>query len=183
MAASATAQILTATGDEKSAIFFMNQTTALAGSTPTLMRIIDRQNEGLAYGIPGSLKNLVQTLPPESQFWAAFTGGSARLPVPDSSNLGNLNSLLQTVAGGTLAADLRQGLNARAVVTYGSDAEAKQTSESLRGLLTIGRTAASKKPDLVRVFDTIHVSQNQRSVELSVDAPQDLVDRVVSTFK
>jgi hypothetical protein len=169
-------------GDENSSIFFMNQTTALAGSTPALMRIINRQNGGLSYGIPGSLMALVRTLPPDSQFWAVFIGNTARLPVPDSSNLGNLNSLLRTVASGTLAADLRQGLNARAVVTCVSDADAKQTSDSLQGLLTIGRAASSKKPDVVRAFDTIHVSQNQRNVELSADVPQDLVDRVVNTF-
>ncbi len=170
-------------GNENSSIFFMNQTTALSGSTPVLMRIIDRQNGGLSYGIPAALMTLVRTLPQDSQFWAVFLGNTARLPVADSSNLGNLNSLLQTVASGTLSANLRQGLNARAVVTYGTDAEAKQTSDSLRGLLAIGRTASSKKPDVARVFDTIRVSVNQREVELAVNVPQDLVDRVVGTFK
>jgi hypothetical protein len=169
-------------GDDNSSIFFMNQSTALAGSTPALMRIIDRQNGGLSYGIPGSLMDLVRTLPRDSQFWAVFTGNTARLPVPDSSNLGNLNSLLRTVASGTLAADFRQGLNARAVVACVSDADAKQMAGSLQGLLSIARATASKKPDAVRAFDTIHVGQNQRNVELSADVPQDLVDRVVKTF-
>jgi hypothetical protein len=173
----------TLVGDDKSSIFFMNQTTALAGSTPGLMRIIDRQNEHISYGIPGSLTTLLQTIPPESQFWAVFLGNAARLPVPESSNLANLNNLIRTVSSGTLAADLRNGLDARAIVTCNSDADAKQTADSLQGLLNIARAASSRRPDLARTFDTIHVGLAQRKVELTAKVPRDQVDRVVRTFQ
>jgi hypothetical protein len=170
-------------GDEKSAIFFMNPTTALAGGTPVLMRIIDRQNEHLSYGIPASLMALLRTIPPDSQFWAVFLGNGARIPVPESSNLANLNNLIRTVSSGTFAVDLRNGLDARAVVMCDSDADAKQTAESLQGLLNIARAASSRRPDMVKTFDTIHVALAQRKVELSANVPQDLVDRVVNTFR
>jgi hypothetical protein len=170
-------------GDEKSAIFFMNQTTALAGATPVLMRIIDRQNEHLSYGIPSSLMTLLRTIPGDSQFWAVFLGNGARIPVPESSNLANLNNLVRTVSSGTLAVDLRNGLDARAVVMCDSDADAKQTADSLQGLLNIARAASSRRPDMAKTFNTIHVVLTQRKVELAATVPQDLVDRVVNTFR
>ncbi len=170
-------------GDDKSSIFFMNQTTALAGSTPVLRGIIDRQNDHMSHGIRDPLMTLVRTLPADSQFWAVFLGNAARVPVPESSNLANLNNLIRTASSGTLAADLRNGLNARAVVTCNSDADAKQTTDSLQGLLNIARAASSRRPDVAKTFEKIHVTLDQRKVELSANVPQDLVDRVVSTFR
>jgi hypothetical protein len=170
-------------GRGNSSIFFVDQTIAVAGATPVLMRIIDRRSERLSYGIPASLVTLMRTFPPESQFWAVFLGSAAKLPVPESSNLANLNTLMRTVSSGTFAADLRNGLVARAVVTSDSDADARQTADSLRGLLSIARAASSRKPEMVKAFDTIHVALDRRRVDVSADVPQELVDRVVQTFR
>jgi hypothetical protein len=172
-------------GDERTSTFFMNQTTALSGSTASLKRIIDRQNSsaGERHGIPDTLLPLVERLPADTQFWAVFTGRGVALPVPDSSNLGNVNSVLRTVSSGTLAADLRSGLDARALVTCTSNADAKQMSDALQGLLAIARATSVKKPDLVRALDTIHVSLAQRDVSVTANVPQELVDRVVAAFR
>lgn len=170
-------------GDDHTSTFFMNQTTALSGSTQLIKRVIDRQNTGGGeHGIPESLRPLVSAIPPESQFWAAFTGSDARLPVPDSSNLGNVNSILRSVASGNLAADLRGGLNLRAAATARTEGDARHIGDSLKAILAIGRSASSRKPDLIRALDTIQVTQTAREVTVSANVPQDLVDRIVDVF-
>ena len=68
-------------------------------------------------------------------------------------------------------------------LTCDSDADAKQTADSLQGLLNLARAASSRRPEMTKTFDTIHVVVDQRKVELSANVPQDLVDRVVSTSR
>jgi hypothetical protein len=169
-------------GDEHSAVFFMNQTTALAGSTAALKRIVDAQNAGGDHGIPTGLLPLVRTIPPGAQFWAAFSSPKIGLPVPNESNLGNVNTILRTVGNGTFYADLAGGLKARALLNFASDEQAKQMTDSIRALLALGRAASAKKPELLRAYDQIHLSQPPRSLEVSADVPQELVDRLVEAL-
>ena len=49
-------------GDERRSVFFMNSSTALAGSTPVLKSIIDNRDSS-KLGIPETLKPLVQAVP------------------------------------------------------------------------------------------------------------------------
>lgn len=169
-------------GDEHSSVFFMNQTTALAGSTPALKRILDAQNSGGAHGIPPALVPLVRAIPPFAQFWATFSSPQLALPVPNESNLGNVNTVLRSAANGTFYADVSHGLKARASLNFASDEQANQMMDSIRALLALGKAASNRKPDLIRAYDQIHVSNPPQSVDVTADVSQDLVDRLIEAF-
>ena len=166
-------------GDQRTAVFFMNSKTALAGSTPVLHQIID----GGSLGIPKTLQPLLASLPAGDQFWAVFNGSAIRLPVPDESNLGNLNRLARAVQTGAVGADLRSGLSLQAHGTCATDASAKQIRDTLKGFIGLGRLSTpDSQPDLLKAYDAIQVEQQGPLVNIAADIPQEIVDRFLTTF-
>jgi hypothetical protein len=169
-------------GDQRTAVFFMNSEIALAGSTPVLHEIIDARDRG-SLGIPKMLQPLLASLPNRDQFWTVFNGSAIRLPVPDESNLGNINHLARAVQTGAVGADLSSGLSLHAHATCATDASAKQIHDTLKGFIGLGRLSTpDSQPELLKVYDAIQVQQQDRLVNISADIPQDMVDRFVTTF-
>ena len=169
-------------GDQRTSVFFMNSGTALAGSTPALHGIIDARDRG-SLGIPKALQPLLASLPDGDQFWTVFIGSAIRLPVPDESNLGNINHLARAVQTGAVGADLRSGLSLHAHGTCATDAAAKQIRDTLKGLIGLGRLSTpDSQPELLKAYDAIQVEQQGPVVNISADIPQEIVDRFVATF-
>jgi len=84
----------------------------------------------------------------------------------------------------TAWADLRSGLQLSASGLCRTDQDARTLSDALRGLVGLGRLSAPpEQPDLLRVYDAIQVDQQQRSLRLSVNLPQDLLDKAVAAFQ
>ena len=125
-------------GDEKNSLFFMNSSTALAGSTSVLKSIIDNRDKS-GSGIPGPLVPLVNSIPSDSQFWAVFKGSAIKLPFPEDSNIGNINQFIRSIESGRFSADLRKGFEFQATGNCTSDAGAKQIHDTLKGLIGVGR--------------------------------------------
>lgn len=169
-------------GDERNSVFFMNSSTAVAGSTPVVRSIIDNRDRAGA-GIPAGLQPQVNALPAASQFWAVFSGSAITLPFADDSNLGNLNQIVRSIDNGRFSADLRNGFDFQASGACNSDASAKQIHDTLRGLIGIGRLSTPEnQPELLRVYDGIHVTQQGRVVTIAANIPQDVVDKFVNTY-
>ncbi len=169
-------------GDEKSAVFFMNSSTALAGSTSTLKSIIDNQDSS-KLGIPETLQPLVRAVPTTAQFWAVVNGAGVKLPFPEGSNLGNVNQMVRSVQNGYFSADLRTGFDFQAVGTCDTDQAAKQIHDMLKGLVGIGRlTTPENRPEMLKMYDSINVKQEGRVVNVAANVPQDVVDQFVGTF-
>jgi hypothetical protein len=165
--------------DKKGGLAFLEDGTALSGS-PGLIETVTRR--AAKPTMPEALAIPMQDVGGDAQFWAVFTGGAARLPVPDSSNLGNVNTILRTVSTGSFTADLSRGLNARARVLCAAESDARNMGDALKALLAIGKAASSKKPDLARAYESIRVTVEGRRVSASADAPQELVERLVQAF-
>jgi hypothetical protein len=169
-------------GDERSAVFFMTPSTALAGSTPVLKTIIDNRDHSGA-GVPASLQPLVNAVPSDAQFWAAFNGVLVNMPFPETSNLGNINIMIRSLQSGWVSADLRPGLALKAVGNCASDSGAKQIHDALRGLVGLGRLSTpDNRPDLLRAYDDIRIDQQGKQVNVTVNVPQDLVDKVLDAL-
>jgi hypothetical protein len=129
------------------------------------------------------LQPLLASLPNRDQFWTVFNGSAIRLPVPDESNLGNINHLARAVQTGAVGADLSSGLSLHAHATCATDASAKQIHDTLKGFIGLGRLSTpDSQPELLKVYDAIQVQQQDRLVNISADIPQDMVDRFVTTF-
>ena len=167
-------------GNEKNAAVFVSESVAMTGSTPMLRAMLDLKGRGRP---PEWLEALVRTIPAGTQFRAAFGGGVLRLPVPDSSNLANLNRLARAIESGVFYADLRSGIEFTAKGTCTDEAGARQVHDALKGFIGLGRLSTpDNKPDLLRLYDSIRVEQSGRSVSASATIPPDLVDQFFQTF-
>ncbi len=167
-------------GDERNAVVFISPSTAVGGSTAYLKKIIDERQK--SRGIPQALLDQIKTVPKESQFWAVFAGGVG-FGFPENSNLGNLNQFARALDRGSLSADLRSGVRLVGIASCRDSDGAKKVHDALRGLIGVGRL--STKPgqdDLLRVYDSIKVTQQDQKVNLNIDLPDDLVDRFLATF-
>ena len=169
-------------GDGKTSMFFMNSSTALAGSTALIQNIIDNNNSG-ANGIPAALAPLVKGVPANAQFWAVFDGVLVDMPFREDSNLGNINTMIRSLENGWVAADLSKGLDLKAVGNCKTDDAAKQIHDALRGVIGIGRLSTpDDMPDLLKAFDGLKVQQQARVVSVNADVTQDVVDKVLDIF-
>jgi hypothetical protein len=169
-------------GDERTTMFFMNSSTALAGSTPVIKSVIDSHDSG-GGGIPPLLVPLMKEIPRNAQFWAAFSGVVVDMPFREDSNLGNINTMIRSLENGYVAADLSQGLDLKAVGKCRTDEGAKQIHDALRGVIGIGRLSTpDNRPDLLKAFDGVKVEQQARAVIVTAQISQDLVDRVLDLF-
>ncbi len=167
-------------GDQRNSVFFLNSSTALAGSTPVLKNIIDHRG---GEGIPSTLQPQVNAIPANSQFWAAFSGSAIRLPFASDSNLGNINKIIQSIENGRFSADLQNGFEFQASGSCDTEASAKQINETLRGLIGFGRLSAPEnQPELLRVYDGINVKQQGRVVNVAANIPPDVVEKFIDSY-
>lgn len=169
-------------GDERNAAFFMNSSTALAGSTERLKTIIDNRDRAGA-GIPATLEPQVNAVPAAAQFWAVFTGSGINLPFANDSNLGNLNQIVRSIENGRFSADLRNGFEFQANGNCTTDSDARKIHDLLKGVVGIGRLSTPEnQPEMLKVYDAIEIKQEGRAVNVAATAPQQIVDKFLGTF-
>lgn len=169
-------------GDDRNAAFFMNSSTAIAGSTPALKTIIDNRDRASG-GVPAALKPLAEAVPRNAQFWAVFAGSIASLPFSGESSLGNINQFIRSIQKGRFNADLSHGFDFQASGTCKTDADARQIRDLLKGLVGFGRLSTPEnRPDLLKLYDSIAVTQDANVVNIAADISQDSVDKFLNTF-
>ncbi|HET9319974.1 MAG TPA: hypothetical protein VFO27_09365, partial [Bryobacteraceae bacterium] len=84
----------------------------------------------------------------------------------------------------TAAADLRTGLNGYISGVCRSEPDAKNLGDAARGLVGLGRLSVPEnKPEMLRLWDGIKVDQQQRTINITVAVPQDLVDKLVDMLR
>lgn len=172
---------LTMFGDERGAVVLINSTTGALGQVEPLKALIDER--GTSNGPPPKMQALMNQIPVQAQFWAAYGGGPVKLPFDPESNLGNLNRLLASIQTGTIWFDLSTGLTGSAEASCASDDGAQQVEGALKALIGIGRLSVPKnQPDLAEVYDRMQVTQEGHIVRLHIDVPQSMVDRFLGIW-
>ena len=168
-------------GTESGAVTLINSTTAALGDAPSLRAFIDQR--GTSQGPPAPMAALMNQIPGNAQFWAAYGGGPVKLPFDEESNLGNLNRLLASIQTGTLWFDLSSGLDGTADVACANDDGAQRVEGALKALIGIGRLSVPKnQPDLAQVYDAVHVTQDGHRVRLHINVPQSMVDKSLGVW-
>ncbi|HLJ17430.1 MAG TPA: hypothetical protein VKV15_23235 [Bryobacteraceae bacterium] len=167
-------------GNETSAVVFVNSTTAMAGPTPFLRAILDRGGHSAP---PVWLTALVHTIPAASQIWVALSGRGLNLSFPRNSNFSNLNRIVGAIESGVLYVDLRQGINLTANGTCFTDGDARQIHDVLKGFIGMGRLSTpDNRPEMLRLYDSFQVNQNQKAIHINASIPPDLVDQFFKLF-
>ncbi len=61
-----------------------------------------------------------------------------------------------------------------------TEQDAKTLGDAARGMVGLGRLSVPEnQPEMLRLFDDIKVEQKQQSVQLNVNIPADLIDRLI----
>ena len=170
-------------GDDRASVVFLDDSTAAGGTTPAIHALLDQPNA--ARGLPVALRDLLRTLPAGDQVYAALTGGieNLNLPLPRGGNLGNVMQALRSVDSATLGMDLSKGIDAIAVVNCSTERDAKFIHDLLRGLIGFGRlNTPDNQPDLLKLYDSIQVTQQQAQTKATADVPQDLTDKFLDLW-
>jgi len=171
-------------GDQRTAVTFLDDSTAAAGSTADLNSLID-QVSAKQGGLPPDLRDLLRTLPAEDQVYAALIGGvqNLNLPLPREGNLGNVLDALKSVESATLGMNLSKGIDAVAVVNCKADGDAKFIHDLVRGLVGFGRlNTPDNKPEMLKLYDSIQVTQQQAQTKVTADVPQELADHFLDLW-
>ncbi len=169
-------------GTEQAAVFFLNDSTALAGTPADLRAIIDHPASG---GMPPALRDLLRTLPTSDQIYAALSGGLGGLNIaaPPNSNLSTVLQALRSVQTATLGMDLAHGLNATAEVNCATERDAKFVHDMVKGIVGLGRlNTPDNQPELLKLYDAIQVTQQQTRTQAKADIPQELADKFLDLW-
>jgi hypothetical protein len=173
-------------GNNENAVFaFIDKATAVAGPAPAVHAAIDRYRSGHG-GAPAALLARAGDLPGAAQIWAVTSGWAGLRPetLRNMGNAANLDRVLRSVRDAALAADLRSGVHAAATGDCRTEQDARTLSESLRGLVGLGRLSVpDSQPEMLRVYDGIQVKQEGRSVKVNVDIPQDLTNQLLDRLR
>jgi len=175
-------------GDERGAITFLDDSTAVAGTVAEVRGLVDQERDqpkGSSRGLPIPLRDLLRTLPAGDQVYAALTGGveNLNLPLPREGNLGNVMQALRSVESATLGMNLSNGIDAIAVVNCNTERDAKFVHDLVRGLVGFGRlNTPDNQPDLLKLYDAVQVTQQQAQTKVTANVPQELADKFLDLW-
>jgi hypothetical protein len=173
-------------GNERNAVLFLNPTTAVAGSTASLRKVVDSRNS--VTGLPKDLEERIKKIPSTNQAWVASKVSGV---VPDLgsltegggmvNNLARLAQSIQYLSGGVnFSGDFHAGLD----IETPNDKAADQISGGLRALLGLGRlNTADKNREVLSVFDGMHVVKEGTLVRFTTDVPYPVLEKAASEMK
>jgi hypothetical protein len=170
-------------GNDEHAVVFLNPTTAAAGRTPDLHRLVDRRNE--VTGLPAGLESRARAIPSSNQAW--FVANIAgHLPAAAGEAPGmfaGIAGMLKTVQFASGGLDVRQTFRSNITIETGNEQEAEQLRGALRALLGLGRLNTSEdRREMLTVFDGMQVSRETKVVRFSTDVPFDLLEKAAAQF-
>ncbi|MCC7153898.1 MAG: hypothetical protein IT161_04930 [Bryobacterales bacterium] len=167
-------------GNQEAVVTFMNASVAVAGPPRSVEAIIDGRDDAKA-NPPQALLDMVHQIPGTAQIWMVTTaGGSLISALPQTGNLSNLARAAASLRQASLFADVSHGLDLKAYGDYPDAATAKQIHDALRGLIGIGRLSTkASQPDMLKFFDSITVTAHDAKVDVSIDAPFEVLEKLI----
>ena len=161
--------------------------TAVAGTQPAVRAAIDQYKTGTRSAAVDSLLARGRALAAGNQIWAvsdnpeAFTSIA---PAPggagNSANMGKVFGQLERLS---FTADLSRGIRATAAGDCKTGEDAKAIGDLLRGVVSLGKLSVPQgQTELMRIYDSIQVDQQQNAVKLRVNVPPELLDKLLQLF-
>ncbi len=163
----------------------MDKTLAIAGSLSGMKAALDQ------YIVPqkdatAALLDQARAVSPQFQVWSVSLGGADFLAnnLPHEGNAANFGKIFRSLDNTHFQADLSHGLTGTAQGICRTEADAKNLGDAARGLIGFGRLSVPEnQPELLRLWDGLHVDQNQRTITITANVPQELIDKLVQFFQ
>ena len=163
--------------DGSTAVTFMNTTTALAGPPDRLRAIIDQRSED--HSPPEALLEMVKDVDRSNQIWAVSTGFVASAEGRQGP-MANVDQVLRKINRFRTTMNFNDGLIFEAVGECNEPEEADALQEALRALVGLARFGTRGRPALKALYDKIAILSEERSVIISANLPEELVDELVA---
>jgi hypothetical protein len=150
----------------------------IAGSLTGVKAAIDRMAAPALSVVDNTdLMNSIRSIQSGNQVWAAgkFDANMfGNLPA-GPAQLGQLGSSLQ---GGTYQMRIDQDVHGQATGIFNTADMAKATSDTLRGLLAMGKLQVSQNPTLAQLLNGVDVESNGTSLTVNFAASGDLLKQI-----
>jgi hypothetical protein len=168
-------------GDDSNSLVFMRDGLLVAGTSHALRDLIDRRDKSHA-GIPAELKQRLETIPKTDQLWVVSRGG---LPVNGIVARSDIDSALSNIVGyvnGTaIGVGIETGIHLQADLTCISGQGVQRVRDALRGGIGLARlTTKDNQLELLRLYDSVHVDQENSMIHVRSDVAPDLADKLLS---
>jgi hypothetical protein len=168
-------------GDEaSSAVVFVNSSTAVAGPTRALKKLVDSRSHPDA-GAPKWLVDRATAIPSTNQIWfvGSVAGEMEKLAPKQSAQAMNFGQFLDALQLLTAGIDLQTGVKIHAEGLCEDDGGARHVHDALRGILGLGRlTTSQNAPELLSVYDGVKVMQKEKTVVVDANWPLSVVDEL-----
>ncbi|MFL6352773.1 MAG: hypothetical protein ACJ74Z_13120 [Bryobacteraceae bacterium] len=168
-------------GDGRNSLVFMRDGLIVAGSSLAVRELIDGRDKSNA-GIPPELQQRLETIPKADQLWGVSTGA---LPVNGIAMRSDIDSALSNIVGyvngAAIGIVLDTGIHLQADLTCISDPGAQRVRDALRGGIGLARlTTKDNQLELLRLYDSVRVDQENSTIRIRADIAPDLANTVFS---
>jgi hypothetical protein len=177
--------VLSLTPKEDAGFCILDQTLAIAGPTASMKAALDHYLSSTR-NASTDLLDQARAVPQQFQIWSVSAGAADFLAnnLPHDGNAANFGKIFRSMENTHFQADLSRGLNAVAQGQCRTEADAKSLGDAVRGLIGFGRLSVpDNQPELLRIWDGLHVDQNARTLTITANVPQDLIDKLVQFFQ
>ncbi len=167
-------------GTEEASLVFMNPGIAVVAPIPALERLIDARNE--PSGPPKWLLDRAAAIPSTNQIWfVGSVAGQVQKLVPSRSNLSNFTQFLDRTQLLTAEIDVSKGLKVHIEGECTDEKGARGIHDALRaGLGMLRINTATDATDLLRAYDAVKITWQQKTVDIDTDMPMQQVDALLN---
>jgi len=168
-------------GDDRGSLLFVRDGFAIAGAYQSLRDLIDEREKNQG-GIPAELQQVLEVIPKADQIWAVSRGGLSVGGIPMRSKVESaLSNIAGLVSGAAMGIGIDAGIHLQADLTCISDQGAQRVRDALRGGLGLARlTTKDNQLGLLRLYDSVHVDQENSVIHVRSDLPPDLANQLLS---
>ena len=168
-------------GDNRNSLAFIHDGFAIAGPYQSLCDVIDGRNKSQA-GIPAELQRRLEAIPKADQIWGVSREG---LPVSGIPMRSDIESALSNIAGvvssAAIGIGIDTGIHLQTDLTCISDEGAQRVRDALRGGLGLARlTTKDNQLGLLRLYDSVHIDQQNSVIHVRSDLAPDLANQLLS---
>lgn len=160
-------------------IAFVRKDVIAGARTQELRSLIDLAESG-AGRVPADLERRMALLSRSDQIWEVSEGQLPFANLPLRSDIQSaLSNIVGFVNGTSIGIAFDTGIRFEGDLTCISNEGAKRVSDAVRGSIGLARLMTKDNElDLLRLWDSVHVSQDQRDVHVRADLEPGLADRI-----
>jgi hypothetical protein len=168
-------------GDDRNSLAFIHDGFAIAGPYQSLRDVIDGRNKSQAE-IPVELQRRLEAIPKADQIWAVSREGLPLSGIPMRSDIDSaLSNIAGIVSSAAMGIGIDTGIHLQADLTCISNEGAQRVRDALRGGLGLARlTTKDNQLGLLRLYDSVHVNQENSVIHVRSDLPPDLANQLLS---